>query len=151
RCANPLLLPGVEPVEQFVVDEIVVVGVLLDEALDERADRHDPQIAPARVVEGAADQLRREAASGELVADLRVDADQPAAAHVVLHESGEGTVVDDLEAGPVLVVAYFDHDADCSRSERANSPMPRRYWSHDCVLPTAIAFASMPPGKTGGT
>jgi MFS family permease len=41
--------------------------------------------------------------------------------------------------------------AASSRSVRANSPMPRRYLSHDSVLPTAIALASMPPGKTGGT
>ncbi len=80
----------------------------------------------ADVVEGAPDQLRREAFAGVGLGDLGMHENDTAATDAVFHERHDLSVDEELVALTLAVVAHLPHDVACSRSDAVKSPIPFR-------------------------
>jgi hypothetical protein len=88
---------------------VSVFGVILDEGLDERADRDNLEALLAGVVEGASDQCRAEAAPLSLWVDLGMEKREYAAATIAEDEFA-GVLAIEKEDVPALLLLELNGD-----------------------------------------
>ena len=81
-----------------------VFGVVVDEGLDERADRDDLEASLAGVVEGSSDERRTEAALSPLWVDLGMEEREYAAAAIAEDEFAGVLAIEEEDVAALLLL-----------------------------------------------
>jgi hypothetical protein len=102
---------------RIVDQEIAVLGVAVEERLDERADRDHAQAAAANVFEGTGDERRAKPAPAEMRVDLGMQQRDHAFAAIAVDELA-GRVACDEQDVPALVGAVLDGQVLCGQALR---------------------------------
>ena len=117
-------MTAVEPVHEFVVDEVGVGGMRFDVVRHERAQRHDSFTRDSHGVERAGCEFAAHAPPFERGVDLGVHEEHAARPAGIAGEPGESAVVvEDLEAMLVWVVSYLGHPMILSFRPGSPNPM----------------------------